>query len=74
MKDYLGQELQVGDVVIYYSNGYRNFKTGRIFKITKCFVFIDDGSKWRDQGFKQAGDQVIKHPNQNILDTPSSNN
>lgn len=74
MKDYLGQELQVGDVVIYYSNGYRIFAKGRIIKITKCFVFIDDGNKWRGQGFRQDGDQVIKHPDQNILDTPTPNN
>jgi hypothetical protein len=68
MKDYLKQELQVGDVVIYYRNHYRNFKTGRIVKITKCFVFIDLNVQWKET-FKQAGYQVIKHPDQNILDS-----
>lgn len=68
MKDYLGQELNVGDVVIYYCNHYRNFKTNRISKITKCYVFIDEGYTWRGP-FKQEPQQVIKHPDQKVLDT-----
>lgn len=68
MKDYLGQELKVGDVVIYYCNSYRNFKTNRIVKITNCYVFIDEGYTWR-KPFKQEGSQVMKHPDQKVLDT-----
>jgi len=73
MKDFLKQELQVGDVVIFQNLKYRYFKIGRIVNITKCFVFIDAGSKWTDP-HKQKGDQVIKHPDQKVLDTPSSSN
>ncbi len=73
MKDFLKQDLQVGDVVIYFSTSYREFKVNRIVKITECFVFIDEGYAWR-KPFKQPGQQVIKHPDQKVLDTPAPNN
>ena len=73
MKDFLKQELQVGDLVIYFIAHHRKMRVGRIAKITNCFVFIDRGHHLLDP-FKQAGDQVIKHPNQKILDTPTPNN
>jgi hypothetical protein len=61
MKDYLGQELQVGDLVIYYVGQYREFATNKIVKITNHFVFIDEGDP-RSRPFKQRGEQVIKAP------------
>jgi hypothetical protein len=61
MKDYLGQELQVGDLVIYYVGQYREFATNKIVKITNHFVFIDEGNPW-SRPFKQSGKQVIKAP------------
>lgn len=65
-KDYIDQELSVGDHVIYVQLGYRNFVKGTITKITRCFVFLkQDGQNesWRkDTEIKQGHSQVIKIP------------
>ena len=74
MKDFLNQELQVGDVVIYQRSLYREFQIGRISKITKCFVFIRPKQISVRDDFRQEPWQVIKHPDQKVLDTPTLNN
>jgi hypothetical protein len=74
MKDFLNQELQVGDVVIYQRSLYREFQIGRISKITKRFVFIRPKQISVRDDFRQEPWQVIKHPDQKVLDTPTLNN
>jgi hypothetical protein len=64
MTDYLGNELSVGDKVVYSQLGYRNFKTGKIVKITNCFCMIENlqyQSGFRDRKtIKQEPQQLIK--------------
>jgi hypothetical protein len=38
--DFLGNEIQVGDTVIYVEKGYRNFEIGKIVRITDKTVLI----------------------------------
>ncbi len=64
MKDFLGNELKVGDQVIFVRPNYRNFAKGVIYHITEKTVFIN----WNNPHFqfssedtlKQHGYQVIK--------------
>jgi hypothetical protein len=64
MKDFLGNELKVGDTVIFIEPNYRNFQKGKIFKITEKTIFIN----WRnpqcrinsEDTLKQSGYQVVK--------------
>jgi hypothetical protein len=64
MKDFLGNELKVGDTVIFIEPNYRNFQKGKIFKITEKTIFIS----WRnprcrissEDTLKQSGYQVVK--------------
>lgn len=57
MKDYLGNDLQVGDEVVYVELGYRNFKKGKIARFTAKFVFIKEG---KSMEIKQKPEQLIK--------------
>ena len=64
--DYLGQELHVGDTVVFEELKYRHFETGIIAKITPKKVRIEYTSKkW---GYEseyvtyQEPKQVIKVP------------
>lgn len=64
MKDFLGNELKVGDTIIFIEPNYRNFQKGKIFKITEKTVFIN----WQNPQYgidsgdtlKQYGYQVVK--------------
>lgn len=40
MKDYLGNLLEVGDVVIYVLQGYREFRKAKIDRFTECYVVL----------------------------------
>lgn len=42
-KDYLGNEIRVGDEVVYIQLNYRDFKKGIITKITEKMCFIKQG-------------------------------
>lgn len=60
-KDFLNQELKIGDPVVFEQKHYRNFWTGRIIKITPKMIFIEH--KRANIGgtqTKQAHSQVIK--------------
>lgn len=60
-KDFLGNELQVGDDVILIEQGYRNFIKGKIVRETPFYFFIKylDYDKYREE-IKQKGYQLIK--------------
>ena len=60
--DFLGNELKVGDKVIYTELRYRHFQIAYIMKITPQMLQLDksnsqDKSRW----FKQEHGQVIKY-------------
>lgn len=63
MKDFLGNEIQIGDPIVFMELGYRNLVKGKIIKITeKGTVFIE---YYRNQinkidTCKQDASQVIK--------------
>jgi hypothetical protein len=47
-KDYLDQELSVGDIVLFITNNYRDFSTGKIIKLGKAKATIADIAVDRD--------------------------
>ena len=63
MKDYIGEDLRVGDDVIFVGYGSGEFSKGRIEMVTKDFVYfnylLDDGSVSVD-GLIQKPNQVLK--------------
>ena len=62
--DYLGNELQVGDNVVFVQLGYRNFLVGTICKITKSTVLISHkATNTYRRETKQTFNQVIKITN-----------
>jgi peroxiredoxin len=61
MKDFLGNELNVGDDVVIMQKSYRNFIKGKIIRITKCMVIVQhDETNVCSTETKQTFDQVIK--------------
>jgi hypothetical protein len=59
-KDYLGQEINVGDPVIFVQLNYRNFLKGTITKITEKTVLISHPkTNTCSTETKQYPDQVI---------------
>ena len=61
MKDFLGNELNVGDNVVFMQKSYRNFMKGKIIRITTCTVIVQhDETNVCSTETKQTGDQVIK--------------
>ncbi len=61
--DFLGNELNVGDEVIYVEAGYRNFAKGKIVKITPKTVILDiihPNIANYATTLKQTGSQLIK--------------
>ncbi len=59
--DYLGNEINVGDKVVFCQLNYRNFFTGRISKITDKMVVIDhERTNTGSTQTKQYPSQVIK--------------
>ena len=63
-RDFLGNELNVGDEVIYVEKGYRNFAKGRISRITPNQTVILDIIHPNIANYattlKQTGSQLIK--------------
>jgi hypothetical protein len=58
-KDFLGNELNVGDEVAYFSPNYRTFTRGKITKISPKTLYI--GTDINRKGtFRQFHEQVIK--------------
>lgn len=63
MKDFLGNELAVGDEVVLIRPNYRQLVKAKINRFTKCFVILDYvDAKHRSlvDTFKQTPDQMIK--------------
>jgi hypothetical protein len=70
MKDFLGNDLQVGDKVVMLLPNYRSFIYAKIVRFTKCFVIVTYEEKWganreRVSHYerKQEPTQLIKVPN-----------
>lgn len=61
-KDFLGNEVKVGDIVITTELRYRNFIKCEVMKITNRMVFITrlDAEGYKAREFKQFHDQTIK--------------
>lgn len=60
-KDFLGNDLTVGDEIIFTELRYRNFLRGKVKKLTPQMVFIEyDCGKYGSTIIKQAHEQVIK--------------
>jgi hypothetical protein len=65
MKDFLGNQLEVGDEVVFIVPGYRELTRGIITKFTKCFVFIEKHNPnqiraaWQET-IKQTPEQLVK--------------
>lgn len=55
-KDFIGQEINVGDTVVYMQLGYRYLRKGEITKITDKCVIINDL-------YRQFHNQVVKVQN-----------
>lgn len=61
-KDFLGNEIKVGDKVVYMRLGYRDFTKGYIMRITNKCVFLSDsnGSLIHDYWTSKFHEQVVK--------------
>lgn len=60
MRDFLGNELNVGDKVVCIELDYKNLKKATITKITPKTIFVEY-SKWgKMQEVKRYSDQVVK--------------
>lgn len=46
MKDYFGQELEIGDRVAFYAPGYRSFTTGTVIKFTPQQIRVEYVNTW----------------------------
>jgi len=60
MKDYLGNELKVGDPVIFITPGYRDYSKGVIKRFTEYYVFIEKEKNGHfKKEIKQISNQLI---------------
>ena len=60
MKDYLGNELKVGDPVIFITPGYRDYSKGVIKRFTEYYVFIEKEKHGHfDKEIKQTSNRLI---------------
>jgi hypothetical protein len=64
MKDYIGNELSIGDKVAFMVPGYRELASGVITGFSNCYVYIDrKPSKGKADwitNIKQTPNQIIK--------------
>lgn len=61
MKDFFGQELTVGDEVIFIESAYRHYRKGTITKISDVKCTIAHTNKWnRNVLAMREGVDVIK--------------
>jgi hypothetical protein len=64
MKDFLGNELKIGDEVVFVQLHYRNLLRGTIKNMTAKTILISHKATNNYQmETKQSPDQVIKIPN-----------
>jgi predicted Mrr-cat superfamily restriction endonuclease len=59
MKDYLGNEINLGDEVILVKPSYREFVIGIVTKITDKTAFIDYMHQGHKRDCKQSPEQII---------------
>jgi hypothetical protein len=59
MRDFLGQELNLGDYVIFMKQHYREFGMGKIIKFTPQKVRIKFSNHYRSE-LLQTADQLVK--------------
>jgi hypothetical protein len=52
--DLLGNEIKVGDTVVYVEKGYRNFEVGKIVRTTDKTVLINNGAVPTEQFHHQV--------------------
>lgn len=64
MKDFLGNEIQVGDRVIHCGGRYKNLSRGIVIKVTPKTVTIETNhqSNLGRDTFKATSDQIVKMP------------
>ena len=61
MKDFLDNDLGIGDKVVFIKPGYRDFSTGTIIRFTKYFVIIEkDKGDYHAKTIRQEPTQLIK--------------
>ena len=64
MKDFLGNELNIGDEVVFVQLGYRNLLKGHITKMTEKTILIShDKTNTCSTETKQTPSQVVKIQN-----------
>jgi intein-encoded DNA endonuclease-like protein len=65
-QDFLGQELKVGDYVIFMKQHYREFGMGKVIKFTPQKVRVKWGSNdWAE--ILQTADQLVKVEGQEVF-------
>lgn len=63
MKDFLGQEIKIGDEVIFIEKDYRNLKIGRIKSASDKMLVVEYERSYYGHGgteMKQYHNQVVK--------------
>jgi len=58
MKDFIGNTLSEGDIVVMMYPGYRVLCSAKIIRFTACFVFVRIHGE--DNDMKQTSDQLVK--------------
>ena len=59
--DFLGKEINIGDIVVFVQLHYRDLSKGTITKITPKTVLIShDKTNWGSKEIRQYHSQVIK--------------
>lgn len=59
MKDFLGNDLAVGDMVVMIRPHYRELVKAKIIRFTKCYVILEYAGSYKGE-IKQTPDQMIK--------------
>lgn len=66
MKDFLGQELAIGDEVIFVERAYRGLKIGKVTGITSKRIHVVFPSKWQPNKM----DSTTLDPQYNVVKKP----
>lgn len=60
MKDFIGNEVHVGDKVVCIEKDYKNLIPGEIVKLTPKAMKVKYGEGWREDVVLRYPDQVVK--------------
>ena len=66
--DYLGNEVRVGDKVVFMQIGYRSFLVGRIVSLSEKTAVIRHPEAQCRKVSRQFYGQMIKHQNQDFCE------